>query len=161
MLDVGDTAPMFTAPGTDGEALRTYDIEEYVDEGALILAFYPFDFSPICTTELCEFRDIEWLTFTENVDLFGVSTDSAYAHRAFINEYDLTFPLLSDSTADICDQFGVRYDRWEDHGEVAKRAVFIVDDTRTIQYRWVTDNALEKPNLDNVRDAVDTVGVFS
>lgn len=151
---------MFSAPGANGEEIHTYDVAEYTEQGVVILAFYPFDFSPICTTELCEFRDLEWLTFTENVDLFGVSTDSAYAHQAFINEYDLTFPLLSDSTTDICDQFGIQYDLWEDHEQVSKRAVFIIDDTRTIQYRWVTNNALDKPDLDDIKEVVKSVGVF-
>ncbi|PGF13827.1 hypothetical protein CP556_22225 [Natrinema sp. CBA1119] len=77
MLELGETAPSFTLPGTDGETIDEYSLKEYTNEGAAVLAFYPFDFSPICTEELCDFRDVEWLTFTEGVNLFGISTDSA------------------------------------------------------------------------------------
>nr|WP_255291609.1 redoxin domain-containing protein [Natrinema sp. CBA1119] len=86
--------------------------------------------------------------------------DSAYSHRAFINEHDLTFPLLSDSLAEVCEEYGVRYDIWEQHQNVSQRALFVIDDTQTVQYAWMTEDALVKPDLSEVQDAMKSVDVF-
>ncbi|WP_435332564.1 redoxin domain-containing protein [Haloarchaeobius sp. TZWWS8] len=161
MVDVGDAAPQFTLPGTDGSEITTYSLADYTEDGIAVLAFYPFDFSPVCTDELCEFNDVEWLNFTEDVSLFGISTDSAYAHRAFIEEYGLTFPLLSDSSGQVCADYGIQYDSWEEHESVSKRALFVVDEENTVRYRWMTEDALESPSLDDVLAAMESVGTFS
>lgn len=147
-------APGFTLPGTDGDVIETYDLSTFTTAGATILIFYPFDFSPICTKELCEFRDAEWLTFTPDVDVLGISTDSAYAHQRFSQENDLNFPLLSDTSGTVIDEYGVRYDEWEGHREVSKRALMILDDDQRIRYRWETEDANDNPPLAAVYDEV-------
>jgi len=101
MLQVGDGAPGFELPGTDGSDIETYRLSDYARDGAVVLAFYPFDFSPVCTREPCEFRDPEWFTVEPGVDVFGISTDSAYAHRAFVERHDLTFRLPSDANGTV------------------------------------------------------------
>jgi peroxiredoxin len=160
MLDVGDPAPEFVLPGTDGDEIRPYRLDDHTDEGVVVLLFYPFDFSPVCTAELCEIRDLEWLLFTDGVDVFGVSTDSVYAHRAFIDAYDLPFPLLSDNSAAVSERYGVRYDEWEDHEQVSKRAFLVVDHTETVRYAWHTENAAEQFDIGVLQDATETVDAF-
>jgi peroxiredoxin len=158
MLQVGDSAPSFELPGTigdDTDPIETVNLSETTEQGrAVLLLFYPFDFSPICTTELCAIRDAEWFQFTPDLDVWAVSGDSVYAHRAFANEYRLDFPLLSDSNGDVADKYGVRYDEWEQHTHIPKRAVFLIDSDQTIRYSWQTDNALEKPDFSPVETAV-------
>lgn len=150
----GETAPAFTVPGTEGEDIEKYRLSEFTERGAVVLVFYPFDFSPVCSEELCMFRDAEWLTFTEDVDVVGVSLDSCYAHKRFIEQYDLPFPLLSDTTGQVTEQYGLAYDEWEHHVGVPKRALVTVDDSRTVRYVWVTENAYENPSLDELHDTV-------
>lgn len=157
MLTEGAHAPGFTLPGSDGEELTEYDLSTFTDAGATVLVFYPFDFSPVCTSELCEFRDAEWLTLTPDVDVLGISTDSAYAHRRFIQANDINFPLLSDAGAEVIDAYGVRYDEWDGHRKVAKRAVTILDADQRIQYHWETENARENPNLSDVYSAINGI----
>lgn len=62
----------------------------------------------MCTEELCGFRDTEWLTLTEGVDVFGISLDSCYAHKRFIEENELNFPLLSDTRGRVTDELHER-----------------------------------------------------
>lgn len=157
MLSVGDTVPEFELPGTTGTDIELYRLSEYTQEGVVVLVFYPFDFSPVCTKELCEFRDAEWLTVTDNVDVFGISLDSCYAHQRFIQENNLSFPLLSDSTGEITDRFGVAYDTWEHHKGVPKPALITIDDTQTVRYTWITDSAYETPTLDELRQTIATL----
>lgn len=154
MLDIGDTAPDFTLPGTDGDEIKKYTLSDYTDVGATVLVFYPFDFSPVCTSELCELRDANWLTFTENVDVFGISTDACYAHQRFKAENDLPFPLLSDTVGEVADLYGVAYDEWEYHEGVPKRALVTVDDSQTVRFTWVTESAYESPSLDALHQSV-------
>lgn len=144
----------FELPGTGGDEIRKHQLSEYTDEGAVVLVFYPFDFSPVCTDVLCRFRDAEFLTFTENIDVLGISTDSCYAHREFINQHNLPFPLLSDTNAQVTEQFGLAYDEWEDHKKVPKRALVTVDDSQTVRYKWMTEDAYESPNYDELHQTV-------
>ncbi|MFB6170495.1 MAG: redoxin domain-containing protein [Haloarculaceae archaeon] len=154
MLSEDEPAPSFSLPGTDGGEFEEYALAEYTEEGVAVLAFYPFDFSPVCTDELCGFRDAEWLTLSPAVDVLGISTDACYAHRAFIDQYGLSFPLLSDTTGEVADRYGVAYEEWELHRGVSKRSVFVVDDEMTVRYAWSTDDAYDTPDLYELHEAI-------
>lgn len=157
MISESEEAPTFTIPGTEGNEIKKYSLSEYTENGAVVLVFYPFDFSPVCTEELCLFRDAEWLTFTEDVDVLGISLDSGYAHKRFIKEHNFTFPLLSDTKGRVTKQYGVAYDEWEHHVSVPKRALITVDDSLTVRYTWVTEDAYQNPNLDELHQAVEAL----
>lgn len=152
---VGDTVEDFELPGVGDDGIEQFRLSEYTDEGAVILVFYPFDFSPVCTSQLCGFRDAEWLTVAADVDVLAISVDSAYAHEAFRAEYAFQFPLLSDRLGEIADRFGLLYDEWEGHPAVSQRAIYAVDPDHTVRYRWVTDDAREQPSVDDVQHAID------
>jgi peroxiredoxin len=122
-----------------------------------VLLFYPFDFSPVCTEELCTFRDSEWLGFNPNLDVFGVSTDSAFAHREVIHENDLPFPLLSDHDGTVSKQYDVLYDELENHKRVSKRAVFVIDDTATIRYAWEAEEWLTDPDIEAINESIQAI----
>jgi peroxiredoxin len=154
MITQGETAPGFTIPGTEGDDIEKYCLEEHTETGAVILVFYPFDFSPICTEELCSFRDAEFLTFTEGVDVFGLSLDSCYSHKRFIQENSFNFPLLSDTKGRVTEDYGLAYDEWEDHEGVPKRALVTVDESQTVRYTWKTEDAYEQPSLDDLHQTV-------
>lgn len=153
MIGVGSAAPGFSVPGTDGETTRQYSLSEFVESGAVVLVFYPFDFSPVCTEELCEVRNSEWLMFTPGIDVLGISTDSVYAHEEVIDSIGLPFPLLSDHDGSVSERYGVLYDELEGHPRVSKRAVFVVDDTGTVRYAWVADEWRTGPDVEAVAEA--------
>lgn len=155
--EVGGSVPDFELPGTTGEEIEPYRLSDYTEKGAAVLVFYPFDFSPVCTEVLCAFRDAEWLTFTDDIDVLGVTRDSCYAHQQFIAEYDIPFPLLSDTAGRVTEQFGLIYDEWEHHEGVPKRALITIDTDHKVRYRWMTDDAYESPDIDDVHDAVRTL----
>lgn len=157
MISIGETAPTFEIPGTDGNQIEPYRLSDYTEDGAVVLVFYPFDFSPVCTEELCTLRDAEWLTVTENVDIFGISRDSCYAHKRFIQENTLPFPLLSDIQGVVISDYGVVYDELEHHREVPKRALITIDDTQTVRYTWTTESAYDAPTPDELHQTVTTL----
>lgn len=155
MLSAGDAAPDFILPGTDGEDVREYMLAEYTRDGPVVLAFYLFDFHPACTEELCSMQNFGWFDVREGTTVLGVSRDSAFSHRAFAREYDIDFPLLSDSDGAVSERYGVRYDELAGHRDVSKRAVFVVDGDTKIRYAWAADDPSELPDWDAIRGVLD------
>jgi peroxiredoxin len=167
VIDHGEEAPDFALPGVaDGER-STYRLGDILETGsAAVLAFYIFDFHPACTTEWCSLRDADWLTFLDAVQVLGIGTDRVFSHGQFAAEHDLGFPLLSDSDGAVSERYGVLYDEFDGHRRVSKRAVFVVDPTGVVRYRWVADDPQTQPDLAAVRsvlvdevDAASTGGV--
>jgi peroxiredoxin len=161
MQTEGATAPAFELPGVSDGTTDSFSLENALDEDrAVLLLFYPFDFSPVCVDELCAIRDAEWFEFTPDLDVWGVSADSTYAHEAFADAYDLAFPLLSDANASTAAEFGVRHEELEGHEDVPQRAIFLVDDERTVRYAWATEDPLSRPDFVPVKAAVDELAAI-
>lgn len=157
MLTEGTRAPDFTLPAAiDGE-IEQLTFSEYATERLTVLAFYPADFSPACTDELCSLRDIDLFTLQDEISILGVSTDSAFSHRAFAEQNGLEFPLVSDNGGRLSELFGVLQEGFEGHDRLSQRAVFVVDDRREIQYAWATDDPYQLPDIDAVREAIDSI----
>ncbi len=120
-LSVGDTAPEFSLPDQDKQVLSLKDLR-----GApVLLVFYPFAFSRICTGELCQLRD-ELSTYTDaGVQVLAISTDPVFSLKAYREEEKFEFPLLSDfwphgATAQA---YGV----FNEKAGMALRGTFLVD----------------------------------
>lgn len=154
MIGEGEEAPSFTLPGTEGESIHEYSLADLTDDGPALLLFYPFDFSPVCADQLCTFRDAEWLIFTEALDVVGISIDSVHAHKQFITEYDLQFPLLTDRLGNAAEAYGLLLDEFEEHPRVPKRAVVAVDDSQNVRYTWAADSQYASPGIDAIEESI-------
>lgn len=93
MLKPGDTAPDFILPDENGNEVV---FSELLEESALILYFYPADFTPGCTKEACAFRDIHDDILSVGLRVVGVSPQDGESHSRFREEHNLPFLLLSD-----------------------------------------------------------------
>jgi peroxiredoxin len=159
MLEVGQEAPAFELPGAAGGRIDTHSLAEYTDnDWAVVVVFYPFDFHPSCTTQMCLLRDAEGLSLARNTVVMGISTDSAFSHRAFADAHRVDFPLLSDSDASVAEAYGVRVEEVHDHCEVARSALFVVDPDRQVQYTWRSEDPEDTPDLTDVNKAADCHG---
>lgn len=138
---VGEMAPAFDMPST--KDLKT--LKENVSTGEyagrwVVLFFYPLDFTFVCPTELTAVSD-RYEEFQERgVDVIGVSTDSVFSHRAWIQTPreqngvgDLKYPLASDITKQVARDYGVLV---EEKG-IALRGMFIIDPEGILQYSVV------------------------
>jgi peroxiredoxin len=106
MIAVNDKAPDFSLEGDDG---KLYRLSEHLGERVL-LVFYPGDNTPVCTRQLCEYRDgIE--SFADlGVSVVGISSDDLESHRDFRSKHDLPFVLLSDQDLDVAKLYGCKGD---------------------------------------------------
>ena len=128
-LTVGQKAPNFRAVAVGGEygAGREISLDEFRGT-PVVLYFYPKDDTPGCTTQACGLRDA-WSGLSAGARIFGVSVDSAPSHEKFIKKYQLPFPLLSDSTKEMVNAYGV----WVEKSMYGKkylgveRSTFIMD----------------------------------
>jgi peroxiredoxin Q/BCP len=101
----GDTAPLFVGHDQDGSTLK---LSHFIGKKNVLLYFYPKDDTPGCTKEACGFRDSLADLARDNVEVIGVSFDSADSHQQFIAQYKLNFRLLADTDGKIADAYGVR-----------------------------------------------------
>jgi thioredoxin-dependent peroxiredoxin len=116
---VGETAPLFTGQNQDGKTVALADL---IGKKIVLLYFYPKDFTSGCTKEACGFRDRMGDLQKDNVEVVGVSFDSAKSHQEFIAKYQLNFTLLADPDGKIVDLYGVRMD----HMDIAHRVSFLI-----------------------------------
>jgi glutaredoxin-dependent peroxiredoxin len=87
-------------------------------------------------------------------EVLGVAVTATFSQQAFAASLGVDFPLLSDWDREVCAAYGVQYDVWKGHRGLAKRSVFVVDTDRVVRYRWVTDDALVLPDLDEAVEAL-------
>lgn len=155
MVAEGDQAPDFTAPirTPDGD-IAEFTLSDALEDGPVVLAFFPGAFTSVCTGEMRTFRDrLDALTDTGST-LYGVSIDSPFSLGEFAEQNELNFSLIGDTNKDVIDAYDVVMD-FDDLGisGVAKRSVFVVDEDGTVTYAWVSDDPGVEPDYDEVEAA--------
>ena len=142
---VGDPAPKFEGKDQDGKTWKSHDV---VGKKVVLVYFYPRDDTPGCTKEACGLRDRMGDLKKDDVQVIGVSFDSAESHQKFITKYDLNFPLMADTDGKIADAFGAR----KNDTKVARRVSFLIDKNGKIAH--VTDTPSADVHLNEMKDAI-------
>lgn len=117
-LAVGDVAPSFAVETTEGAR----DLDGLLREGPLVLLFYTEDATPMCTAQVCGFRD-EFATVRDlKANVLAISADDIESHRRFAEREGLPFPLAADPGLDVARA----YDVLSGDGKRARRAAFVI-----------------------------------
>jgi peroxiredoxin Q/BCP len=127
-LAVGDAAPAITMTLQDG---KTVDLASLKGKQALVY-FYPKDDTPGCTVEAQGLRDAFTDLQAAGVQVYGVSTQDAASHVAFIDKHDLPFPLVVDTRGEVARAFRVPL-----KGEYASRQSFLIGADGKIKKVWL------------------------
>ena len=126
-LQVGDKAPSFDLPGTDGRS-HALPLPINADTPWTVLAWFPKAYTSGCTIECRSLAQNGHLIKKFNVRYFMLSVDPIETNKAFAADESADFPLLSDATTEIAEKYGVLSPRG-----YAKRQTFYVDPQGTIQ----------------------------
>ena len=147
-LKVGDQAPGFALPGTGD---KTYRLEDYRGR-KLVLAFYPGDFTAVCTKQFCSYRDQGDKLDSLGAEVLGISPQSVESHERFVEEKRLNVPLLADEDKAVARAYGVLA------GPMVRRAIFVVDEQGIVRHRKVTLAGLTFESVDDLQRAVASLG---
>ena len=132
MLEAGARAPEFELANDQGGETT---LSELLQNGPLILYFYPADFTPGCTKEACSIRDIHTDIQSVGLQVAGISPQDTDSHQRLRDEYELPFILLSDP-----EKVAIKmYDVDGPFGVGVRRATFLINQDRTIQDAIMAD----------------------
>ena len=126
-IKVGDPAPDFSLKDQDEKDVKLSDFRVKKN---VVLAFYPLDWSPVCTGENKCLTD-DFPSFqSSNAEVFGISTDSFFSHKAWADSLELKHRLLADMHRTVCKAYGLYFEPLN----CAKRATVIVDKNGKVAY---------------------------
>ncbi len=145
---VGTRAPGFELPGTGG---RSYRLSDYAGS-RVILAFYPHDFTPVCTKQFCSYRDDGDRIEALGVSMLGISPQSVASHERFSARHGLSIPLLTDRDKRVARSYGV-----VGPGGFVRRSVFLIDGEGVVRYRHVAIFGLRYQDVSDLEQAVGLV----
>ena len=138
---VGEAAPDFELPGTDGP----FRLSDHRGE-RVVLLFYPGDNTPVCTKQFCSYRDRPEDFASLAATVVGISAQDVASHEDFIHTNALTVPLLADVDKTVAAAYGA-------DGAFTQRAVIVVDEQGIVRYR--RDLApIEYPSVDDLKTAI-------
>jgi mycoredoxin-dependent peroxiredoxin len=128
-LRVGDVAPDFELPASGNHTIK---LSDYRGKKNVLLAFYPFAFSPVCSLQLPGLQQQLGQFQSLNTEVLGISVDSKHSSAAFAEHLHLDFPLVSDFNKEITQAYGVLRE-----GGFAERALFVIDKAGKIAYAHI------------------------
>lgn len=143
-IEVGQKAPEFTLKD---QTQKEVSLKDFQGKN-VVLAFYPLDFSPVCSKEHACFHD-DWSRFQGlGAEVVGISVDSSWAHKAFAEKTGIEYKLLADfhPKGDVAKKFGLYL---EDKG-ITNRATVIIDKNGIVRYVKVYDIPQQRDNKELV-----------
>ncbi len=150
-LTVASKAPAFTLPSQPGQPV---DVGAIIGKEKIVLLFIPLAFSPVCTVEMCHFRDHwnHWATL--GCKVFAVSVDSPFAVAKFRELENIPFPVLSDFNKDVSRLYDSLHEDLMGLKGVSKRSAFVIDAKGVVKYAWISESPLVQVDFAAIEAAV-------
>jgi peroxiredoxin len=149
-LAAGITAPDFELRATPDQFVKLSDFRHR----ALIMAFYPADWSPVCTDQVALYNEVLPEFRRLGADIVGISIDHAWCHVAFAQHRNLHFPLLADfhPKGEVAKRYGV----YDDEIGMSERALFVLDGAGVIHWSYVSPIGVN-PGADGILAALESM----
>lgn len=148
VLEAGQQAPDFTLRATPDQTLSLRELKGK----PVILAFYPADWSPVCSDQMALYNEIlpEFRKF--QAELIGISVDGTWCHMAFAKQRHFHFPLLADFEPK--GNVSKKYGAYDEKSGVSERALFVIDKNGKIAWSYLSPTG-ENPGADGILEALE------
>jgi peroxiredoxin len=147
VIEAGTKAPDFSLPDHDGHEVSLADFADR----KLVLAFYPLDFSPVCSDQLSLYQEVLGEIEARGATLVGISVDSTFAHHAFRKHRGLTMTLLSDFNPK--GEVSRAYGAWIDAVDHGNRSLVLIEDGM-VKWSYASPTPVEIPGANLIFDAL-------
>jgi peroxiredoxin len=148
ILQAGTIAPDFHLHSTPDQKLKLSDLRGK----RVILAFYPADWSPVCSDQMALYNEMKGFFRKYNAEIVGVSVDSKWCHLAFEQSRKLHFPLLADFEPKGA--VSKKYGAYNEKDGQSKRALFVIDEEGVIQWSYLSPDGIN-PGGDGILEALE------
>ncbi|MBI1290739.1 redoxin domain-containing protein [bacterium] len=146
LLNINQKAPDFVLPADNGSVVSLQNARA---NGPVLLFFYPGDFTPVCTAEVCAFRDDYHLFRERNIVILGISSDPVERHQRFAEQCRVPFRLLSDTQLTVASLYGAR-------GLLGmRRAYFLIDQQGFLRWQHAEVMPIFKLSNGRILEVVD------
>jgi peroxiredoxin len=149
-LQAGAKAPDFSLHTTPDQSVGLHEFRGR----RLILAFYPADWSPVCSDQMSLYEVVRPEFQRYGAELLGISVDGVWCHLAFAKDRKIHYPLLSDfePKGEVSRAYGVYH-----KSGVSERALFVLDESGTIRWSYVSPIGVN-PGADGILNALEAMG---
>jgi len=149
LISPGEKAPDFSLPNHKGEQVSLADFRGR----RVMLAFYPSDFSPVCSDQLSIYQEVKPDLDEAGLEVVGISIDHSWAHRAFRKKLNLDFTLLADfhPKGEVAERYGAYL---SDYG-TSNRSLVLIDPEGVVSWVYETPTPLEIPGANLLFDALE------
>jgi peroxiredoxin len=149
-LEPGTPAPDFTLPNQAGEPVSLHDMRGK----PVVLVFYPADWSPVCGDQLSLYNEVLPLFQEHDAQVLAISVDGRWSHRAFAEQRNLRFPLLSDfePKGAVTRLYGV----YDGERGLARRSLFVLDGDGIVRWSHVSPSNVI-PGADGILNALESL----
>lgn len=151
-MNIGDKVQDFTLQDTKGDELT---LSKQLEDGKVLMLFFPLAFSSVCTDEMCFVRDNMKLYKSLNTNIIGVSIDSFFTLREFKKANNFPFPFVSDFNKEVSRQFGVVYEDYYGMKGVSKRSAFVINQNMIVEYAEVLEDSSMLPDFKAIQKALE------
>ena len=152
MPSVGEAAPEFKLASTEG---REISLSEFKGKKNVVIAFYPLDFSPVCSVQIPDYNDHVKAFEEADTVVLGISRDSVFAHTAWAEQLGgLEVPLLADMKGEAAQAYGVYLPKMG----ISGRAIFVVDKAGILRHAHVEEQLQDKRSAEEVLAMVSALG---
>ena len=148
MIEPGSPAPGFSLADHDGNAVS---LEDFAGR-RVVMAFYPLDFSAVCTDQLSIYQEVLGQIEERGATMLGISVDGHWTHRAFQEGLGIEIPLLADfhPKGEVAAAYGAYL---PDHG-TSNRSLVLIDEEGVVRWVHESPSPLEIPGANLIFDAL-------
>lgn len=153
-IAVGSKAPDFTLKTKTAEGLKDVSLSASLAHKQVVLLFFPWAFSSVCTKEFCDLSSGLGQYSQLNAEVIGISVDTPHAQEAWAKQNAISVKLASDLNKQVINAYQVVLPMLGGVGDAAARAAFVIGRDGIVKYSEQTPTPKDLPNFDAIKAAL-------